>query len=105
CSTLTLPPPACNNPDGRRQGTADVAHDPPDPVPAGLLQALAESIAGPALPLPSVLLGLCAHRRGPFRPLARRHAGHVAPAALPTLVRRRHGPRTGNVHIQTLPAP
>jgi len=60
---------------------------------AAMVQTLAEPAARFALPLPSELFGLCAHRRGALRRLARQLARHPPHPAMPAAVRRR--PRSG----------
>lgn len=79
--------------------------DPIDTVVASFLQALAQSVVGAALPLPSQLLRLCTDRRYALRPMARELVDRLAVAALPAPVHRRRGSGTRAFPFSPLPLP
>lgn len=79
------------------------SHDSIDTALARVLQALAESAAGPALPIPSQLLRLCTDRGRALRSVARRPVDQLAPVALPAAMRRWQRPGARALPLRPLP--
>ncbi|GEM_PF-6158096 len=77
--------------------------DPHHPFSSWPVQAPDQSIARPALPVPSQLLRLCAHRRGSIWSLAWQHTGLLAHPALPTALCRWYRPGARTVSSEPLP--